>query len=353
MLACENYPALRDRQVVKLETEFPAWLGKWWPSASEFRLHDAYGGGVLCLRNLDDASKYQSVEFAFIFVDELTKNPEKVFTTLRGSLRWPGVERPQFAGATNPTGIGALWVRRLWIEKSFTDNNLAALAPEFAFLPGVYTDNPHLPEVYRDELDSLPDILRKAWRDGDWYAGVEGLVFPEFNNENITDKEPDPEQPIELAFDDGYIDPRAILFIQRTGTDILVFDELYQRQMLAERSVADAVARCEVNGWPLPQLAVGSPEAKELHARLRMANIPVRFRGHKVGEGLPILRRLILDGNGRRSLKVHSRCRNLIWELTEGYMYPEGTRGSHEKPMDGNDHAVEGLRHWCYLRAGR
>jgi phage terminase large subunit len=78
MLACEDYPSLKDRQLSKIGSEFPLWLGK---SSSDhkdygrcFILNDEYGGGVLCFRNLDDSSKYQSAEFAAIAVDELTKN---------------------------------------------------------------------------------------------------------------------------------------------------------------------------------------------------------------------------------------------------------------------------------------
>jgi phage terminase large subunit len=353
MIACEDYPSLYERQIVKVRTEFPAWLGEWKAGPREFQLHPAYGGGTIAFRNLDDPDKYQSAEFALIAIDELTKNSEKTYTNLvMGSNRWPGIERAQFVGATNPTGVGAPWVRRYWVEDALP-KNMVKDAPEYAFVPGLARDNPYLPESYWDRLGSLPDAVRKAWRDGDWYAGVEGLVFPEFTAENITTEEPDPEKTIELAADDGYVDPRAILFIQRTGTQILVFDELYQRSTLAERSVQDVKDRCEENGWPLPDIAIGSPEAKELQARFRLGDIPFRFQSHKIVDGLAVLRRLIQDGNGYRALKVHSRCRNLLWELTEGYQYPEGTKGLHEKPVDGNDHACDALRYWCYVRARR
>lgn len=368
MLACENYPVLKERQISKILTEFPEWLGYWHGTDKEFRLWPRYGSGVLCLRNLDDPSKYQSAEYAALGIDELTKNPERTFTLLRGSMRWPGLPRTQFVAATNPNGPGATWVRRYWIEREFPEN-LAALADEFRFLPAKPGDNPHLSQEYWDLLDSLPETLRKAWRDGDWYAGFEGLVYGRFGAENITQLEPDPTRSIELAFDDGYIDPRAILLIQRTPTYILVFDELYQRRTLAEESVNDVVDRVhswpwplelpeseldrlrEAEGWPrLPEIAVGSPEAKELQARFRMANIPVRSRPHKIVNGIDVVRRLICDGNGYRALLVHSRCRNFISELTEGYQYPEGKHGTAEKPIDGNDHACDAFRYWAFMR---
>ena len=49
--------------------------------------------------------------------------------------------------------------------------------------------------------------------------------------------------PFEVAIDDGYIDPRAMLFIQRQpGGDILVFDELYQTKTLEEKTIADILS---------------------------------------------------------------------------------------------------------------
>lgn len=348
MLACEDYPSLRDRQIVKIQ-EWPAWLGEWKPSISEYHLRPKWGGGQMCLRNLDDPSKYQSAEFGIIGIDELTKNPQSTFDTLRGSLRWPGLDRPQFIAASNPTGIGASWVRSLWIERAFPPH-LLPLAPEFAFLPGLARDNPHLPESYWLELQTLPGALKRAWADGDWYAGVEGLVYPEFTQDNVTDAEPDPTLPVECAFDDGYIDARAILFVQRTGSQVLVFDELYQTRTLAERSVADVVGRCKAKGWPLPELAIGSPEAKELQERFRLADIPARWFTHQVVDGIQLLRGLFCDAQGQRIIRVHRRCVNLIRELTEGYQYDSGTRQLHEKPAAGNDHACDALRYWAYTR---
>ena len=353
MLACEDYPALYERHITKIINEFPAVLGEWCAGIKEFRLVSEYGGGTLALRNLDKPTKYQSAEFAAIGIDELTRDPLSTFNILRGSLRWPGIEDTRFIAATNPNGRYANWVRRYWIERDFPPE-LESEADEFVFVPGLPTDNPHLPASYLRELDTLPTSLRQAWRDGDWYAAVEGLVYGEFGAENITDEEPDPERPIELAFDDGYIDPRAILFVQRFPDRILVFDEIYHSKHLAEEAVTMVVERCEQNGWPLPELAVGSHEANELKEHFRRANIPARSLNHKVIEGVQVMRGLIRDGNGHRTLRVHnSRCRNLLDEITSGYRYPENGRGSNEKPMDGNDHACDAIRYWCYVRARR
>lgn len=108
MLACEDYPSLKDRQIVKIEREFPAWLGKSYTDHKVygrcFILNPNFGHGVICLRNLDDASKYASSEFALICVDELTKNLLPVFNDLRTRIRWPGLEDTEckFLAGSNP-----------------------------------------------------------------------------------------------------------------------------------------------------------------------------------------------------------------------------------------------------------
>lgn len=388
-LFCETYRELIDRQVSKVQMEFPIWLGELKDSKTNgfgFYLKPEYGAGVLLFRNLDDPTKYQSAEFAAIGVDELTKSPERTFHILRASMRWPGVEDTRFLAATNPNGRYADWVRQYWIERVFP-TELKDQAEQFAYVPALPADNPHLPKSYWDELNTLPELWRRAWRDGDWYAVAEGIVYSEFTDANVTDDEPvpnpatdensDPGMTFELAFDDGYIDPRAILFIQRTGARILVFDEIYQTKTLEEESIRTVLERCVAlhqkalpetwpqmsleaasawcldNGVRLPEIAIGSSEATQLMRRFKQANIPARGGTHIVVEGVKVMRGLVCDGQNYRTLKINKRCANTINEITRGYRYPEGAKRDNEKPADGNDHACDALRYWCWMRARR
>lgn len=352
---CETYPDLTERQITKI-AGFPAWLGRVKETRADglcFFLRPCFGGGKIALRNLDDPTKYQSAEFAGIAIDELTKNEERVFDELRGSLRWPGIADCFFVAASNPNGVGQQWVREYFVEKNLPEN-LADQSGEFCYLAARPDDNVHLDASYWKMLDSLPEALRRAWRDGDWYVSFEGVVFPEFGAENIVDCEPEPGLPIELAVDDGYIDPRAILFVQRTGSGVLVFDEIYESGVLAEAHILRVLERCRERGWGNPDLVTTGSEAAELRAVFRKHNLVARGELSKLVDRLGLLRRMVVDGNGVRSLKVHHRCRNLVWELTQGYRYPEKGRFSdHEKPLDGNDHAVEALGNWMWMRCRR
>lgn len=165
-LFCEDYPSLNDRHISKARYEFPDWLGKYNEARHEFILHDDYGSGVIAFRNLDDAGKYLSSEFAVIAVDEITQNPKNVFNILRTRLRWPGIRAVKFFSASNP--VGERWVKDYFVDHNFppeeTERN------QFAFVPALPTDNPHLDAEYFSSLQSLPDYERKAFLEGDWTA---------------------------------------------------------------------------------------------------------------------------------------------------------------------------------------
>ena len=181
ILACEDYPALKDRQITKIETEFPRWLGTLSENNIEgmsFVLRPQFGGGVIALRNLDDPSKYASSEFAAAAVDELTKNPRMVFDQLRSIIRWPGIEDTKFLAGTNPGERGHAWVKKLWIDRIFTPED--PKAEEVHFIKSLPTDNSHNSASYLEELQRLPEKLRKAYFEGNWDI-FEGQYFTEWD----------------------------------------------------------------------------------------------------------------------------------------------------------------------------
>jgi phage terminase large subunit len=280
-LFCEDYPALRDRHISKLETEMPAWLGFWHDSAKEFRLDAGLGGGVIAFRNLDDPSKYQSAEFAAIGVDELTKNAEVgLLHTLRGSLRWPGLDHTPFIAGTNPGGPGHAWVKQLWIDRAFPEE-LLPIAHRFAFVRALATDNPHNGRVYLQTLETLPEALRKAWLEGSWDA-FEGQYFAEWRHELHTCQPFVPPEywEVEAGMDWGYAPhPAAVVwaafdpFGRPWAYKELVIGETAPRrlaEMIAERCTTEVERRMIIRGdtqmWT-PQPDRGVSIAQEMNDR--------------------------------------------------------------------------------------
>ncbi len=246
MLACEDYPSLKDRQLQKIGTEFPEWLGKSHGDHKLYRncfiLDPEYGGGIICFRNLDDPSKYQSSEFAMICIDELTKNKYDIFTFLRTRLRWPGLPDIEcyFIGATNPGGVGHGWVKQFWIDKVFPPEWMDPVdyRGSFAFIPSKADDNPYLDASYFSMLQTLPENLRKAFRDGDWNVFV-GQAFPEWTesighiDSHVIEPIPVPDYaPLYFTFDWGFGKPYSVLYWWVDGDGrIYLFSEIYGCQL--------------------------------------------------------------------------------------------------------------------------
>lgn len=170
-LFCEDYPSLNDRHLTKVKFEFPSWLGTFNESKHEFTLAPEYGSGIIAFRNLDDPSKYLSVEFAVIGIDEINRNPKTTFDMLRSRHRWPGIKDVKFLAGCNP--LGEAWVKNMWVKRMFPPDEKEQY--EFVFVPALPTDNPHLDPSYYKSLESLPETQRKAYLEGNWDAFDEGM----------------------------------------------------------------------------------------------------------------------------------------------------------------------------------
>lgn len=170
-LFCEDYPSLNDRHLTKVKFEFPSWLGTFNEAKHEFTLAPEYGSGIIAFRNLDDPSKYLSVEFAVIGIDEINRNPKATFDMLRSRHRWPGIKDVRFVAGCNP--LGEAWVKNIWVKRLFPPDEKEQY--EFVFVPALPTDNPHLPPEYYKSLESLPEAQRRAYLEGNWDAFDEGM----------------------------------------------------------------------------------------------------------------------------------------------------------------------------------
>lgn len=170
-LFCEDYPSLNDRHLSKVRFEFPSWLGSFNEAKHEFTLASEYGSGIIAFRNLDDPSKYLSVEFAVIGIDEINRNPKTTFDMLRSRHRWPGIKDVKFLAGCNP--LGEAWVKNMWVKRLFPPDEKEQY--EFVFVPALPTDNPHLDASYYKSLESLPENQRKAYLEGNWDAFDEGM----------------------------------------------------------------------------------------------------------------------------------------------------------------------------------
>lgn len=369
-LFCEDYPTLKDRQITKIKVEFPRWLGELSDNLIEgmsFRLHDEFGGGVIALRNLDDPSKYASSEFAAVGIDELTKNQREVFDQMRSIIRWPGIERTKFLAATNPGEIGHAWVKKLWIDRDFSEDD--PRPEEVHFVQSLPTDNPHAAKAYLRELESLPEPLKQAYWFGNWDIH-EGMFFSEWRMQNADGTGYHVCQPFEvpdywkrfIAIDWGYFPGKlvALWFTVAPTRRLYLYRELVLQentaklaaQKIVEASgndkiayiVADPSMWAKDRGESVPSIAEEMISGGIPNQLLRKAN------NDRINGWLLVRKYLSPAPDGLPWLQVFATCRYLITSLPNlihDEIKPE------DLDTDGDDHGADALRYGCMTRPFR
>lgn len=216
--------------------------------------------------------------------------------------------------------------------------------------------NPHAPQDYVKRIAKARGITGKRLREGKWTSG-EFLVFDGWNDHlNVTteaDYVPRGGR-VQLWADDGYSgemdkngmftpksNPRVFLLVQitRSGT-YKVFAEMYRVKNLYEKNIADFVAMCKDNKWPIPGLAIHDSASPTLGKYLKNACGRAEYVTPKIADSIRQTNDIIsADENGVRRLIVHPRCKNLRLELGAYVTKPDGT------PIEYWNHGPDTLRY--------
>lgn len=130
-----------------------------------------------------DVLQYQGQAYDAIFLEEATQFTEFQFTTLTESNRSSGLMEEKFTPrmyfTCNPGGIGHYWVKRLFIDKQYRNQEKEE---DYYFIQSLVYDNEFImvnnPE-YVKKLENLPEMRKKQMLYGDWNA-FEGQYFSEF-----------------------------------------------------------------------------------------------------------------------------------------------------------------------------
>lgn len=133
-----------------------------------------------------DVLQYQGQAYEAIFMEEATHFTEFQFNCLKESNRLSGQckkeVKPRMYLTCNPGGVGHIWVKRLFIDKDYTDNENEE---DYSFIPALVYENKYIMENdpdYVKALESLPEDRKKAMLYGDWDI-FEGQFFTEFKRD--------------------------------------------------------------------------------------------------------------------------------------------------------------------------
>lgn len=129
-----------------------------------------------------DVDHYQGHEYDIVYLDEATHLTEYQFNTFKAVNRGTNDFPKRMYVTCNPGGVGHAWVKRLFIDRDFRDNERAE---DYEFIQAKVYDNTVLMEKdpqYVKNLESLPFELREAWLHGKWDV-MAGQYFSEWNRE--------------------------------------------------------------------------------------------------------------------------------------------------------------------------
>lgn len=320
-----------------------------------------------------DVFKFQSVEYDFLYFDELTHFTEFIYQYLLSRLRTTTANIvPQVKSGSNPGNIGHLWVKKRFIDgvepykmiqrEIDTDGYIEHYTTQF--IPATLYDNTFLMEKdpsYEKRLRRLPDDEKRALLDGDWDV-FKGQFFKEWDdNKHVI-------EPFEIprnwkrfmAMDWGYSNPTCVLWMCISPKDELyVYRELYTTEtnipelarLMREMSVYndDNISPEKIDYtvadpsiWSITQFERGESIAMRLAEE---GIICVKADNSRLSGWSAVHDVLMFDKedkNSRPQLQVFSHCRNLIRTLP-AQIYDE--RRPEDLDTTNEDHAVDALRY--------
>lgn len=211
------------------------------------------------------------------------------------------------------------------------------------------------PEILEAEDDLTEDEFQRQY-EGKFVQKI-GRVMKEWDDDkHIGDFNYSPDMPLYAAVDFGYTNDWVWLWIQHDQFDnVYVIGE--QRFQLRD---TEEIARIEFRDHPLTQKlqAIYPDPASPDDANILRRTLGVTTRLNTGGElktRLALIRGALKlrpehldydDPNKKPSLFVDRSCDRLIWEMREGYRWPENkseTRSDSEQPMDKDNHGPEAL----------
>ena len=182
LLVRKHLEDLRLNHINPLRADIPECVARYKENEKTFYFTNGSIIKLAYFKHDNDALKYQGQEYDIIAIEEATQMTEQVFIVFKACLRGANSFPKRIYITCNPGGVGFSWVKRLFIERDFRENE----RPEdYRFIQSLVDDNQVLVKAdpdYVRQLDELPPDLRDMWRWGKWDV-LAGQYFNEFRRE--------------------------------------------------------------------------------------------------------------------------------------------------------------------------
>ena len=301
-----------------------------------------------------DLLRYQGQEYDIIAIDEATQLSEYQFSVFKACLRGCNDFPKRMYLTCNPGGVGHGWVKRLFVDRDFRDDETP---DDHLFIQALVYDNEVLTKKdsgYVKQLESLPKRLRDAWLCGRWDV-FEGQFFPEFNySKHVCDGSVIDTQALRhfVAFDYGFDMTAALLMGVDTEGNLFVIDEFCSSGLTLSEA-AEAISRL-CRGYS-PEYAVASPDLWNRRQDSGRSGFeimqccdgmpPMTAADDRRVAGWRVLREYLSSSDeSRPQIKISSRCRELIQCLPALMFDSERAEDASSNPHSVT-HAPEALRY--------
>lgn len=335
-------------------------------------------GSCILFRYCDaekDAERFQGTEADVLFVDEATHQSEEQMKKLTACVRGVNQFPKRIYYTCNPGGIGHAWVKRLFIDCAYEENENPE---EYAFIKAKVTDNVALmredPGYFRN-LQALPPKLRRAWLDGDWDI-FEGQFFEEFTDDPahyldrqwthvIEPFEIPAHWPIYRSFDWGYNKPFSCGW-WTADEDGIVYRilELYgctdtpnEGQKRTPPDVFAEIQRIEQeHRWLKGKriYGVADPAIWNAERGESIAETAERYQVYfdkgdhdRISGWMQMHYRMKFDENGYPMMYIFKNCKDCIRTLP---LLVYDDHRVEDLDTDGEDHIADEMRYFCMMR---
>jgi hypothetical protein len=346
------------------------------------------------LKGMQDRARYQSAEFQFIGIDELTDWDEQDYRFMFSRLRGPGFicdgcgenSSSQFEceecggtelhaaselsyvplrmrGATNPGGRG-----HRWVKGRFLDREDGAPAYERVFIPARLRDNPHLNQAaYLKALSQLDPgqaemLIEGNWdarEPGDWVIGDPRWVDAAVElGQRIWEEGPPPpvSEGLRTGTDWGEHTQSYIIWELEHGGVFIPPSEVVaagQDPALTSHEIIRGVlrynwpwlsARYDAAGVQSMRTLMGIARRVPGLENLRSQKVPFnQYKRQSIGYMRTLLRRTYL-GETTRVMAIHPDNEELIWQLKEWkFKRIPGTDTISDEVVKENDHGPDAV----------
>jgi len=315
-------PSLRNVLIPELRKWGYLSYGEWKPSNKRWILPN---GSTVIFESADNSRKIQRLRgpnIAWFGMDEPSSIPKKAWDIMVGRLR-DGQYINSFITGT-PKGYN--WVYDKFVgEDALDDVNVVR---------DVSTkDNPHLPDIYTEEIVEQYEGRFYEQEVLGQFTGFEGLIYPWFSDEHLVETPPDEYDEVVYGADWGHNNPAVVLALVRQGDRWVVVDEWYERRC----TVNDQARAAEglVDQWGEGTIYCDPSEPASIET-LRREELDARQAANDVMPGIQHV------ASVQDELRVVETCQNVRNEFNQ-YQYRDG--GDGDRPLKQHDHAMDALRY--------